>query len=227
MKLKGKSPSDLDNKEYKDNVEKIISKEIGDNTDIDFKSADLDEEKVVKKNKKSKENQDFKWFIEVFIMTFILSMLFSYISTNGVSNLGLIPAILILVAVIGVGIIFDIIGVAVTVANEEEFHAKATKKVKGSKSSIKLIKNAPKVANICADVIGDICGVLSGAISALIAVKITSQFGFNFDMQFLLSALVSALTVGGKALGKTIANNNSTPIVHAVGMLINKFSRKH
>ena len=227
MTLKGKSPSDLDNKEYKDNVEKIISKEIGDNTDINIKSADLDEEKVVKKNKKSKENQDFKWFIEVFIMTFILSMLFSYISTNGVSNLSLIPAILILVAVIGVGIIFDIIGVAVTVANEEEFHAKATKKVKGSKSSIKLIKNAPRVANICADVIGDICGVLSGAISALIAVKITSQFGFNFDMQFLLSALVSALTVGGKALGKTIANNNSTPIVHAVGMLINKFSRKH
>ena len=227
MKLKGKSPSDLDNNEYKDNVEKIISKEIGDNTDINIKSADLDEEKVVKKNKKSKENQDFKWFIEVFIMTFILSMLFSYISTNGVSNLSLIPAILILVAVIGVGIIFDIIGVAVTVANEEEFHAKATKKVKGSKSSIKLIKNAPRVANICADVIGDICGVLSGAISALIAVKITSQFGFNFDMQFLLSALVSALTVGGKALGKTIANNNSTPIVHAVGMLINKFSRKH
>ena len=58
---------------------------------------------------------------------------------------------------------------AVTVANEHEFHAKATKKVKGSKDSLKLIKNAPRVANICADVIGDICGVLSGAISALIS----------------------------------------------------------
>lgn len=110
-----------------------------------------------KKEKNKKDNQNIKWFIEVFIMTFILSLIFSYISTNGVSNLSLIPAILILVAVIGVGIIFDIIGVAVTVANEDEFHAKATKKAKGSKSSIKLIKNAPRVANICADVIGDIC----------------------------------------------------------------------
>ena len=136
-------------------------------------------------------------------------------------------AILILVAVILVGIIFDIIGVAVTVANEHEFHAKATKKVKGSKDSIKLIRNAPRVANICADVIGDICGVLSGAISALIAVKITNQFGLDFDVQFLLSALVSALTVGGKALGKNVANNNSTRIVHAVGMVFNKFSRKN
>lgn len=103
------------------------------------------------------EKSNIKWFIEVFILTFILSMIFSYVSENGVSNLSLIPAILILVLVIFIGIVFDIIGVAVTVANEEEFHAKATKKVEGSKHSIRLIRNAPKVANICADVIGDIC----------------------------------------------------------------------
>lgn len=174
---------------------------------------------------KKEEHSTTKWFIQVFATTFILSIIFSYISTNGVSNLSLIPALFILILVIGIGIIFDIIGVAVTVANEEEFHAKATKKVKGSKDSIKLIKNASKVANICADIIGDICGVLSGAISALIAVKITEQFGLNFNLQFLLSALVSALTVGGKAIGKEIANKNSTKIVHAVGIVLNKFSK--
>ena len=173
-----------------------------------------------------KEHSDIKWFVQVFIITFILSMIFSYISANGVSHLNLISAIIILILVIGLGIFFDIIGVAVTVADENEFHAKATKKVKGSKDSIKLIKNAPRVANICADVIGDICGVLSGAISALISMKITEQFGLLFDMQFILSALVASLTVGGKALGKGIANNNSTKIVHAVGIILNKFSRK-
>ena len=172
------------------------------------------------------DKEQIKWFIQVFIMTFILSMLFSYISANGVSNLSLIPAILILILVIGIGIFFDIIGVAVTVANEHEFHAKASKKIEGSKASIKLIRNAPKVANICADVIGDICGVLSGAIRALIAMKITEQFGLSFNIQFILSATVAALTVGGKALGKGVANNNSTKIVHAVGIVLNKFSRK-
>lgn len=172
------------------------------------------------------DKEQIKWFIQVFMMTFILSMLFSYISANGVSNLSLIPAILILILVIGIGIFFDIIGVAVTVANEHEFHAKASKKIEGSKASIKLIRNAPKVANICADVIGDICGVLSGAISALIAMKITEQFGLSFNIQFILSATVAALTVGGKALGKGVANNNSTKIVHAVGIVLNKFSRK-
>lgn len=172
-----------------------------------------------------KEHSNIKWFIQVFLITFVLSIIFSFISTNGVSNLNLVSAIIILILVIGIGIFFDIIGVAVTVANEDEFHAKATKKVKGSKDSIKLIRNAPKVANVCADVIGDICGVLSGAISALIAMKITEQFGLNFSIQFLLSALVAALTVGGKALGKGVANNNSTKIVHAVGIVLNKFKK--
>ena len=127
------------------------------------------------------DKEQIKWFIQVFIMTFILSMLFSYISANGVSNLSLIPAILILILVptsqftllLGMYLYnYD----NLTVANEHEFHAKASKKIEGSKASIKLIRNAPKVANICADVIGDICGVLSGAISALIAMKITEQF---------------------------------------------------
>ena len=181
-------------------------------------------EKVDKKEKK--DNSNLKWFVQVFILTFVISLIFSYVSANGVSNLSLLPATIILFAVILIGIVFDIIGVAVTVANEEEFHAKATKKVKGSKDSIKLIKNAPRVANICADVIGDICGVLSGAISALISMKITEQFGLGFNLQFLFSALVSALTVGGKAIGKEVANKNSTKIVHTVGIILNKFSRK-
>lgn len=174
------------------------------------------------KNSKNKEkdHSKIKWVIQVFITTFILSICFSYISTYGVSNLNLISSIIILVAVIAVGIIFDIIGVAVTVANEEEFHAKATKKVDGAKTSIKLIKNAAKVSNICADIIGDVCGVLSGAISALISAKLVEKMGTN--LQFIISAVVASLTVGGKALGKEIANKNSTQIVHFVGTMLNK-----
>ena len=165
----------------------------------------------------SKDN--LKWFITVFITTFILSITFSYISTNALNNLEMIPAILILIAVILVGILFDIIGVAITVADENEFHAKATKKIQGSKSSIFLIRNSAKVANICADVIGDICGVLSGAISAIITTKITTEYGIDFNIQFIMSAMVASLTVGGKALGKNFAQEKSTSIVHAVGKI--------
>lgn len=173
-----------------------------------------------------KEDPKSKWVIQAFILTFTLSLLMSYITTNGMSKLNIFTAILILILVIFIGIITDIIGVAVTVADPSEFHAKATKKISGSKTSIKLIKNASIVANICADVIGDICGILSGAISAMISVKLTQNLGLPSSIQFFISAIVSSLTVGGKAIGKNIANKESTRIVHAVGIVLSKIVKE-
>lgn len=173
-----------------------------------------------KKNKK--ENSEVGWFITIFVTTFILSIVFSFISTNAISALELFPATLVLILTIFIGIIFDIIAVAVTVGKEDELHAKATKKIRGAKTSIKLVRNSAKVANICADVIGDICGVISGSIAALISIKMTEKLGLEFDVQFIISAVVASLTVGGKALGKGFAQRNSTKIVHIVGSIIGK-----
>ncbi len=180
-----------------------------------------------KSKKDKKTDNHLKWIIQVFIITFILSICFSFVSTNGVSKLSIFPAILILFFVIFIGILFDIIGVSVTVANEEEFHAKATKKASGAKSSLWLIKHATRVANVCADVIGDICGVLSGAISTMISLKLTEKIGMPENIQFVISAIVAAMTVGGKAIGKEIAKNNSTKIVYAVGKVIRNFKSEN
>ena len=183
--------------------------------------------KEQEERKEKKADSHLKWIIQIFITTFILSITFSFISTNGVSKLSIIPAVIILFAVIFIGILFDIIGVAVTVANEEEFHAKATKKAKGAKTALKLIKNAAKVANVCADVIGDICGVLSGAISTMISLKLTQNLGMPENIQFAISAMVAALTVGGKAIGKEIANKKSTEIVYTCSKIISKFKNEN
>lgn len=181
---------------------------------------------MANKKKNKKDDSELRWFIIVVITTFILSVIFSYICTNAISSLELFPALIILILTIFIGIVFDIIGVAVTVAKEEELHAKASKKIKGAKTSIKLIRNSSKVSNICADVIGDICGVISGSIAALITIKITEKYNLNFDLQFIISAIVASLTVGGKALGKGIAKRNSTKIVHMVGLVLGKFDFK-
>ncbi len=173
---------------------------------------------------KQKESNT-KWIIEAFIITFILSGIISYISQNGITKLNIVPAIIILVIVVFLGIFFDIVGVAVTVANEEHFHAKATKKAEGAKSSLNLIKNASKVANFCADVIGDICGVISGAIGTMIALKISNTYGATTNIQFIISALIASITVGGKAIGKQIATKNSTEIVNKVGVILSKFEK--
>lgn len=171
------------------------------------------------------EQSNIKWVIFVLIFTFVISLIVSYISSVGLNNLDIIPAILILLLVIFIGIVFDIIGVAVVVANENNFHAKATKKVHGAKKAVKLIRNSDKVSNFCADIIGDICGVLSGAISALISLKITSQLYLEFDIQIFISALVASLTVSGKAIGKSIARQYCEPIVDKVSKFLHLFEK--
>ena len=116
------------------------------------------ERKIITSMKKEEgKKSEIKWFLQITVIAFILSIIFSFISNNAVSILPILPAIIVLVIVVGIGILFDILGVAVTVAKDDEFNAKATKKAKGAKTSLYLIKNSSKVANICADVIGDIC----------------------------------------------------------------------
>ena len=105
----------------------------------------------MKNNNKNdkKDSSELKWFITIFITAFVLSIIFSFISTTAITGLSIIPAILILLLVIFIGIFFDIIGVAVTVGKESDFNAMASKKVPGAKTSLNLINNSAKVANIC------------------------------------------------------------------------------
>lgn len=178
------------------------------------------------KNKEiKKEKWKYLWAIQALFITFALSLLFSFISTNAINNLSLVPAIIVLLVVVLLGVVTDTIGIAVTVGNEEDFHAKASRKIKGAKPSIKLIRNSAKVANICCDVIGDICGVLSGAISAMLAVKISEILHIGINTNFLISAVVAAVTVGSKAAGKVIGQEHSTEIVHMVGIVLNRFMK--
>ena len=181
----------------------------------------------MKKNKKEKkDSSEIKWFITIFVTAFILSIVFSFISTTAIEGLSLIPAILVLLLVIFIGILFDIIGVAVMVGKESDFNAMAAKKISGAKTSLNLIKNSEKVSNICADVVGDVAGVLSGSIAALIAFNITSEFGLSFNVQFIISAIVASLTIGGKAIGKGIAQRNTTKIVGIVGKILKLFKKE-
>ena len=138
------------------------------------------------------------------------------------SGSGIVSAFLILLAIILIGIIFDIIGMAVASADEKPFHSMAARKVHGAQNAIKLLRNAERVSSICNDVVGDICGVVSGSASATIAAQILSkmEFGWPQLISLAMSALCAGLTVGGKAIGKTFAVNSATSIVHTVGKLI-------
>ena len=171
---------------------------------------------------KKERNKTVRWVVTIFLVTIVISGAISFVSDEVMSRSGIVSAFLILLAIILIGIIFDIIGMAVASADEKPFHSMAARKVPGAQNAIKLLRNAERVSSICNDVVGDICGVVSGSASATIAAQILSrmEFGWPQLISLVMSALCAGLTVGGKAIGKTFAVNSATSIVHTVGKII-------
>ena len=146
----------------------------------------------------------------------------SFLSNEILSAGGMLLSFIVLFAIVLIGILFDIIGMSVTAADEKPFHSMAAKKVPEAIVAIRLIRRAERVSSICNDVIGDICGVISGAASAVIAARVAMNIQPTVAdiLQLMMSALVAGLTVGGKAFGKSIAMNNATMIIHSAAKLI-------
>jgi len=169
-----------------------------------------------------KKKTNLKWLIKIILISLIASIVFTLASTEILGRTGYIMSFAVLAVFIIVGILFDIVGIAVTAATEAPFHSMATRRQRGAAESLRLIKNANRVTSYCNDVIGDVTGIISGTTAALIAARLMD--GFNTEsMMFpvLISAGVTGLTVGGKAIGKTLAFNKSTEIVHGVGRMLN------
>ena len=159
------------------------------------------------------------WTYKVFFITFLLAALFTVI-TNLFTNVGIIILTLVIFLVILIGIIFDMIGVATLTSKEENFHARASKKIKGAKESISLLKNASVVASFCNDVVGDVCGIVSGGLGTTLALTIATKYNLNIILvTTILTSLISAITVGGKAMGKNVAIKKSDNIIFSVGKL--------
>ncbi len=171
---------------------------------------------------KRQRSRATRWVVSIFFVTMAVSGAISLISDEVMANSSLVVAFLILFVIILVGIIFDIIGMAVASADEKPFHSMASRKVTGAQEAIRLLRNAERVSSICNDVVGDICGVVSGSASATIATLIltNTDIGWPRGVSLMMSALAAGLTVGGKAIGKTFAVKSSTKIVHMVGWLL-------
>lgn len=171
---------------------------------------------------KRERQKQIKWVVTIFLITIVISGTISLISDEVMETSSLPVAFVILLVIILVGIIFDVVGMAVASADEKPFHSMAAKKVPGAQEAIRLLRNAERVSSICNDVVGDICGVVSGSASATIAAQVIRSFDFSWPqiVTLLMSALAAGLTVGGKAIGKSVAINSCTEIVHMVGRVV-------
>lgn len=174
------------------------------------------------KQKKGEKGQShLRWVIRIFLLSVSLSAVLSLCSGAALDGAGFVPAALILVFVILLGIVFDVIGVAVTAADAKPFHSMASHRVKGAGQAIILIKNAEKVASFCNDVVGDICGIVSGSTAAVIVTQLQRSFGWRtIIVSTAVTALISGLTIAGKAIGKKIAMKRSKNVVYFVAKLM-------
>ncbi len=173
-------------------------------------------EKSIKKRK-----SNILWIMEITLLACILSFVFSLSSELIITNVNVFIGIIIVLLFIFIGVIFDMIGVAVTTASLTPFHSMSARKIKGAKKAIKLIKNNEKVASICNDVVGDICGIISGSVGVLISSNISLYFGIDILFTTLIiTSVIAGLTIGGKALGKSIAINKNIYIVYKVSKFL-------
>ena len=180
------------------------------------------------KFKSGKKKISVKYVLTISFITLVIAILMKAISDALLENIVMMYSFFILLGIILIGIIFDIVGVAVTSSDDTKFHAMASDKVYGAKESIMLINNAEKVSSICNDVIGDVCGIVSGAVTTWIVAQFVVD-GFSTGEEFLalgMTGIVSALTVGGKALGKFFALNFNCDIVYLAGRIIRFFKFK-
>ena len=167
-----------------------------------------------------------RWIIFITIFAFFLSVFMSTFSDLLMRRSTTVVAFIVLIGIVLIGIVFDVIGVAVTVTDEKPFHSMAAHRERGAKEALRLLKNADRVSSICNDVVGDICGIVSGATSAVIVARL--QTGLNVQSIFIsvgVTALVSGLTIGGKAMCKPFAIKQSKQVVYWAGRFLHLFHR--
>ena len=208
------------------------SSDSGSSAALEQKNEDASVPKSQKKekqphSKKQKGGLKRRWALKAFIITFILSAFFSILSEM-TESLGIVFTRILLLVFVAMGIIFDGVGVSVTSCELAPLVSMASRKVKGSKTAIKLVKNAEVVSNICNDVIGDCCSIMSGACTATLVLKIVESLPSAPEkiLAVSVSALVSAMTVGVKACLKTVAINKSKEFVMLTSRILSVFQKE-
>lgn len=177
-----------------------------------------------KKEKGNKSKVNYNWIIKITLLAFVISFVFSSISENVIPNVNIFIGILLVIIFIAIGVVFDMIGIAVTSADEKPFHSMSAQKIRGANVAVMFIKNADKVSSFCNDVIGDICGIISGSAGAIIANTLAIKFNIDIIvMTLFIMALIAAFTIGGKALGKGFAIRKCNTILYDFAKVISYF----
>ena len=188
-----------------------------------------------KQTKKAKPNNNpvkkhWKWLIFIFVFSFSVALTFGILAQtmNGANKIAV--CIAIIVALILIAFLGDIFAVAGAYADIAVFNSMASRKIKGAKTAIYLVKHSDRVSSILSDILGDCCGIVSGAVGVSLSLIILSHAVLTVFMQGVVIALVNAsiaaTAIMAKSIAKKIAIANSTKIVLFFGRFLAKFGVK-
>ncbi len=158
------------------------------------------------------------------VLALLITLLLSAPSRVIADRLDIFGAGLVLLFIVGVGVLFDMVGVAAAAANEAPFNAMAARRIRGASHAHRLVRNAEKVSAVCADMLGDTAGTIAGAAGAALALRLVLLDPVLTDYDTVVHtgvlALVAGLTVGGKAACKCLAINRWTSILLIAGKIM-------
>ena len=182
------------------------------------KGRDADKNTKKRRGKKKKKVPVWlSWGLTILVLSFFLSVLFSFLTEIAVNDSPVYVCIIVLVVLLILNIGCDIIANAVLSCDVDGFNAMASRKIRGARRAVTFCKHAEKIASIFSDVIGDICGIVSGSAGAVLAaIFIVDESSWEgMVASILVSAVIGALTVCGKAFGKPISLKYNSKIAFA------------
>lgn len=196
------------------------------------KSAEEAQDGKPRKKKKTKPKKKSKnawliWGISVFFLSFVLTVVFSFLTEVSVKGSPAYVCVIVLLVLLILNIGCDVLANAIMSISPEAFHAMASNKIKGAKRAVTFCRNATKLSSIFADVIGDICGIVSGAAgAALVTIVATTGTTGELIASIGISAAIGALTVGGKAVFKHFAVKFNKQIVFGFAKFTTFFKKE-
>ncbi|TFE03188.1 hypothetical protein [Jeotgalibacillus salarius] len=177
-------------------------------------------------------HKTIKWSVTIAVITGVLAAIFSLLSTSILNQVNWTIGLIVVLIIVIIGVFFDMLGIAAAAGEEKPFHAMAAKKVYGAKHAIRIVRNADRFASFCNDVIGDIAGIISGAAAAIVIIQLANEMQLGqgslieSSINVGLTSLIAAITVGGKAMGKSLAITFSKDIIFRVGKTLQFLEEK-
>jgi len=132
---------------------------------------------------------------------------------------GVLFSVGVVALVLAIGIVFDVVGVSVTAASAEPFHARAAHGEPGAVQSLRLLRHADRVANFCLDFVGDLAGTLTGALATAAAYRLAGASDAVLWGSFAVG-VVAGVNVGVKAVAKSVALGAATDVVRWTGEVL-------